>query len=174
MWKWVEIVAEWAGELRESQVFLLKDHCENFPIEKLSLSSSSSKGFRDIHEKLNCQASSWGMKGSFLLDRSVGRGHYSFVEPSQTQHADEGSRHIWISTNLANTVNLALVIPWDLTPSKSWVHLSHFQLTFHKKGLSWLVLKIFLKSTKGSQNLNEHHLASPCPVHLDEQPKDQH
>lgn len=43
-----------------------------------------------------------GWRGSFLLDRSAGRGHCSFVEPSHLPARRCKCHHIWVPINLAN------------------------------------------------------------------------
>ena len=57
-------------------------------------------------EKLSCSATGWELKGSFLPDKSAGRGHCSFSEPSPNRVTEPAGRCcIWDSINLAHSLS---------------------------------------------------------------------
>ena len=75
-----EMVGFW-----DPRQFLLKGPCMNLlrlTSSELQCWGSRLKGTRDIRGKLNYLIWGWGLwGGSFLPERSAGRGHYSFAEP---------------------------------------------------------------------------------------------
>ena len=116
---------------------------------------------------MDCWISGWeigsGVGQSFLPGWSVGRGYYSFSEPSPHKATEPAGRyHIWDSINLAHTVYPGDSLRPNPAPPNFQGHPSCFQWLFPMNDLSWSMLQIFLTSLKQATS----GLSERCTSHL--------